>query len=449
MLNYPQEVLVGGKATVKWIKNLSRQEIHAVIQDKEIPAELLPELTKNIPVKFLHNVSCHKKLQPDLRITILRRIFRANPTELKNKAKIDIYTNILKLQWWSERDHQITRSYIQEVEKLSKNGQPKSKQPKSKSKKKTKVPAKAAETSSLRFTPRPLPDSTLTDISKYLEFHRAGALWAARSKASEIEYCQLVACLMIDGAVEEFPSLANSATDLISVEDLIGFRIELDTGVHTIATMNQMQDFLTGFKFKMRGDYAATFLDHANADQDKNEAVFDLMVRACSFSNLDYELKKQAIKSIASSYPQYLDNLESILKLDKVAVTQGGMATITFSAGLNVQFTDISFKYWKISEDESYGFPVRFTIKFDRKTKLNICTATITKLLPGQVYMFAIAAKAKEQELRLEPGEFEVPHLPYVSPQGVNTYFGSVNYGAPVPIGGGGERRWMQFQCQN
>jgi hypothetical protein len=59
--------------------------------------------------------------------------------------------------------------------------------------------------------------------------------------------------------------------------------------------------------------------------------------------------------------------------------------------------------------------------------------------------MFAIAAKAKEQELRLEPGEFEVPHLPYVSPQGVNTYFGSVNYGAPVPIGGGGERRWMQF----
>jgi hypothetical protein len=47
-LNYPAEVLTGGKPTIKWIKELSRQEIHAVIQDKEIPGKLLAELTKNI-----------------------------------------------------------------------------------------------------------------------------------------------------------------------------------------------------------------------------------------------------------------------------------------------------------------------------------------------------------------------------------------------------------------
>jgi hypothetical protein len=320
-----------------------------------------------------------------------------------------------------------------------------SKKVKAKKKGKTKVAAKVVKPTILRLSPRPLPDSTLTDISKYLEFHRAGALWATRSKASELEYCQLMAYLLIDDAIKDFPSLANSATDLISVEDLISFRIELDTGVHTVAAINQMQDFLVGFKFKMRGEYASAFLEQANVDLDKNEALFDLMVRACSFSNLDYESKIQAIRLTAAGHQQYLDNLESTLKLDKVAVTQGGMATITFSAGLNVHFTDISFKYWKISEDESYGFPVRFTIKFDRNTKLNICTATITKLLPGQVYIFAIAATAKEQELRLEHVEFEVPQLPYVSAPGINTYFGSVSHGAPVPIGGGGERRWMQF----
>jgi hypothetical protein len=445
MLNYPQEILVGGKATINWINNLSRQEIHAVIQDKEIPEELLPELVRNIPAKFLHNLASHKKLQPELRITILRRIFRADSAVLKNDSKIIIYNNILKLRWWSEKDHQITRAYIQEVSKLSNIEQPKSRKAKSKTKKKPKISVKAAEAPSLRYPPRPLPDSTLTDISKYLEFHRAGALWAARSKASEIEYCQLMACLMIDDAIKDFPSLANSATDLISVEDLISFRIELDTCVHTVVTINQMQDFLVGFKFNMRGEYAYAFLDQANVDLDKNEALFDLMVRACSFSNLDYESKIQALRLTAAGHQQYLENSESTLKLDKVAVTQGGMATITFSAGLNLKFSDNSFKYWKSSEDESYGFPVRFTIKFDRKTKLNICTVTITKLLPGQVYIFAIAATAKEQELRLEPVEFEVPQLPYVSAPGTNTYFGSVNHGAPVPIGGGGERRFMQF----
>jgi hypothetical protein len=63
----------------------------------------------------------------------LRRIFRANPSELKNQAKIDIYNNILKLQWWSEKDHQIARSYIQEVAKLPQNPKPKQKKAKSKS----------------------------------------------------------------------------------------------------------------------------------------------------------------------------------------------------------------------------------------------------------------------------------------------------------------------------
>ena len=112
---------------------------------------------------------------------------------------------------------------------------------------------------------------------------------------------------------------------------------------------------------------------------------------------------------------------------------------------INLEFNETAFKYWKSSEDESYGFPVRFTKEFDRKTKLNICTVTITKLLPGQAYKFVITATAKEQKFRLELGEFEVPQVPYVSTQGVNTYFGSVSHGAPVPIGGGGERRWMQF----
>jgi hypothetical protein len=444
-LNYPAQVLTDGKATIKWTKELSRQEIHAVIQDKDIPVVLLPELTKNIPAKFLHNLACHKKLQPELRITVLRRIFRANPSELKNQAKIDIYKNILKLQWWSEKDHQITRSYIQEVTKLSKDPQPVSKKVKAKKKGKTKVAAKVVKPTILRLPPRPLPDSTITDIAKYLDYHRAKSLWKTRSELADMQYCKILACSMMENAVSAFPSLASSAVPSLSLEDLLSFRIELNKGLHRSVSSDEMQDLLNGYKLKMRGEYASTFLTHVDANRDKHEVLYELLTKACSHSEEDYQLKIYGLESTASTYEQHLEKLLPSLKEGKVEVTQGGMATITFSASINLEFNETAFKYWKSSEDESYGFPVRFTMEFDRKTKLNICTVTITKLLPGQAYKFAITATAKEQKFRLELGEFEVPQVPYVSTQGVNTYFGSVSHGAPVPIGGGGERRWMQF----
>jgi hypothetical protein len=444
-LNYPAEVLTGGKATIKWIKELSRQEIHAVIQDKEIPRELLAELTKNIPVKFLHNLACHKKLQPELRITILRRIFRANPSELKNQTKIDIYNNILKLQWWSEKDHRIARSYIQEVAKLPQNPKPKQKKAKSKKTAKDIAAGKVVKSPIRRLHQQPLPDSTITDIAEYLDQHRAKSRRKTHSELAEMQYCKILACSMMENAVKAFPSLASSVVPLLSLEDLLSFRIELNKGLHRSVSSYEVQDFLNGYKLKMRGEFASTFLTLVDTDRDKYEVLYELLVRASSFSEEDYQLKINGLESTASIYEQHLEKMLPSLKHGKVEVTQGGMATITFSASINLEFSEIAFRYWKSSEDESYGFPVRFRIEFDRKTKLNVCTVIITKLLPGQSYMYSIAGMQKDQELKLEPGEIWVPQLPYVSAEGINTYFENRVSSAVVPFGGGGERRWMQF----
>ena len=442
MLNYPAEILDGTKSTTVWIRSLSRQELHAVIQDKEIPTELLPELARNVPAKFLYNLACHKKLQPSLRVTILRRIFRADASQLKNEAKLDAYNSILKLRGWTEKELQITRSYIQEITKLSKNKKKKPKKAKVKREPKVVAAVKVVERRYVRPVPLPLPDSTLWDIAKYLDYHRAKALWQARSQIADIEFFQNLACSMFDEVVSEFPALARKATNALSTEDLLSFRIELNQGLHKSASSEDMQDFVNGYKIKMRGEFASAFLTHFDAERNKNEVLYELMVRACSYSEEDRQQKLESLDSAASKYEQYLERIQPALNHGKVSVTEGGMATITFRASINLKLPENAFKYWKSAENENNGQSVRFKTDFDREAKMIVCTATFTKLSAGETYSFAVTAIHKGQEFKLESRKFKVPDLPPSAPYVFHDYR---HYGAPVPFGGGGERRWMQF----
>ena len=442
MLNYPAEILDGTKSTAVWIKSLSRQELHAVIQDKEIPTDLLPELARNVPAKFLYNLACHKKLQPSLRVTILRRIFRADASQLKNEAKLDAYNSILKLRGWTERELQITRSYIQEITKLSKNKKKKPKKFKVKRAPKIVTAVKIEARRYVRPAPLPLPDSTLWDVAKYLDYHRAKALWQARSQIADIEFFQNLACSMFDEAMSEFPALARRATSALSIEDLLSFRIELNQGLHKPASNDDMQDFVNGYKVKMRGEFASAFLTHFDDDRDKNEVLYELMVRACAYSEEDRQQKLESLNSAASKYEQHLAHIKPALNHGKVSVTEGGMATITFRASINLKLSENAFKYWKSSENEDSGQSVRFKTDFDREAKMLVCTATFTKLAAGETYTFAVTAIHNGQELKLESRKFKVPDLPPSRPY---VYYDNRHYGAPVPFGGGGERRWMQF----
>jgi len=442
MLNYPAEILDGTKSTTVWIRSLSRQELHAVIQDKEIPTELLPELARNIPAKFLYNLACHKKLQPSLRVTILRRIFKADASQLKNDAKMDAYNSILKLRGWSEKELQITRSYIQEVTKLSKNYKKKPKKAKAKSGTKVVAAVKVVERRIVRSVPLPLPDSTIWDIAKYLDYHRAKALWQARSLIADIEFFQNLACSMFDEAVSDFPALARKANNALSLEDLLSFRIELNQGLHKPSSSDDMQDLVNGYKVQMRGDFASAFLTHFDADRDKNEVLYELMVRACAYSEEDRQQKLESLDSAASKYEQYLARIQPALNHGKVSVTEGGMATITFRASINLKLPDDAFKYWKSSENENNSQSVRFKTDFDREAKMIVCTATFTKLAAGETYSFAVTAIFNGQEFKLKSKVFKVPDLPPSAPYVHHDYR---HYGAPVPFGGGGERRWMQY----
>ena len=90
-VNYPAEILINPALQRKWIKGLTKAEIHRVVHDKELPVPLMGELYKSIPEKMLVNLIRHKKLPNELRPPILRRLFKANSTQMSTQEKMKIF----------------------------------------------------------------------------------------------------------------------------------------------------------------------------------------------------------------------------------------------------------------------------------------------------------------------------------------------------------------------
>jgi len=112
---YPSEVILDAKKRLPWIKSLSKEALHRVVQDKNLPLELFGDLARNVPIQFLKNLSNHKKLPMELRVPILRRIYSAKIQEMNHAEKLNVLNTLVQMKNWSEREKQITNSYITEV----------------------------------------------------------------------------------------------------------------------------------------------------------------------------------------------------------------------------------------------------------------------------------------------------------------------------------------------
>lgn len=431
---YPSEVLAGGKSCAAWIKNLSRLELHELIQDRDIPLTLLPELVSNIPPKYLRNLILHKKLQPELRVTILRRIYRASQNEINNESKIEAFRFVSTQKRWTKRELQIAQSYILEVNKQSGVAVSKPKRKKAK---------KHKDTFALSFV---VKDANMSDISSLLRNFRTRLLCELQSTSSKFKDSETQASLLIEQASREFPSLSESAISQISIEELLAYQIAINQDLFVTSSVFQFEDFIDSYKTQLRGPLASDFLKHWNTQIPPAESLYQLMIRAASRSEEDFESKQKSLEMVSKRFDSHVLAMQPVLNYGQVNATSGGVATITFSASFNLEFTEMSFKYWHNSEDESHAFPVRFKVDFDRESKLNICSTTITSLKPGEAYFYAIHAMHNEHGFNLEPREFKIPDLPKAEPSSGYVRGDYRDYGAPVPLGGGGERRFNQLR---
>ena len=440
---YPPEVLKGGGAATKWISALTRAELHLVVQDKQLPIPLVGELVKHVPVKYLKNLVHHKKCTSELRITVLRRIYRAKPNEMKIPDRIQTYNSILKISDLSDKEKRITKSYIRELEqgnysKDSSKPEKELKKTPKKSKRKKKVVRR-------ELPPVIIRDSTVSEVVNFLKMARKGLISESGIDSKILDSCRTKSAAMLSYSLRTFKSLAASSNYQIDMEDLLTFRMELNDGLHSRSKSGSSEEFFKNYEQSNRGEFARKFLLDIDMENNAPENLYTLLVKASSLSPADFASKMTDFQIASQSFDEYLAGITPQLNYGKVETTLGGMAKISFSASLNFQFTEDSFKYWESTQDESFGFPIKFQVSFDRKTNLNNCKVTITGLLPGMCYKYEIKALNGDQEFKLFPREFKIPDPPEVVVSSGYVRGDYRDYGAPVPLGGGGERRFSQF----
>lgn len=440
---YPPEVLQGGGPAVKWIKNLSREKLHSVVQDKSLPNPMLRELARNVPVKFLKNLINHKKLDPDSRITGYRRIFRSSTQEMKNEEKLSSYKAILSINNITDKEKRIVNSYIQEIKKLLKNS---SKQNQKASQKPQKIEPVIKTPPHVKYRqPIAKPDSTLEEIVRFLVFHRSSGLWKKPSIFAKTQDFKIRSALLChENNFDENDFIKEFKTS-ISPEDLLSFRMEIDSGLYDKETSITSQYFIEQFRKDLRGNLAINFLEEFAHLKDWSELLFSLMLKAVSEGTAKYIANCSKIKYVSTLYEDLIIGLDPILNYGHVNTFGAGSAEISFSASVNLEIDEFSFKYWPIGEDESASFPVKLNKSFNFSSRLYQYSAIINRLTPGGLYIYGIYSKFNGRQFKLEPREFKVPKLPTPVPTTVNPNRIDFDYGAPVPVGGGAERRAHQF----
>jgi hypothetical protein len=312
-------------------------------------------------------------------------------------------------------------------------------------KKTSKKPKRKKRATRKESPPVIIRDSTVSEVVNFLRSARFGLIAELGENSKLLIDCQTQAGAMIADSQVEFQSLAIYSVNRIDMEDLLSFRIELNTELHRESKLGSNEEFIKSYKQINRGDVAKEFFTGINIQKEASEILYELLVKASSLSQIDFESKIVNLQSASHGFRKYLEKIPPQLNYGPVELTKGGMVTITFSASLNLKFTADSFIYWESEQDESFGFPIKFKVEFDRNSTLNNCTVTITNLLPGMRYMFGISALNGDRRIKLEPMEFKIPDLPKAEPSSGYVRGDYRDYGAPVPLGGGGERRFNQF----
>lgn len=444
LVSYPTEIHLDPAFQRKWIKGLSNTEIHRVIHDKDLPVSLMEELSKSIPEKMLVNLIRHKKLPSELRPPILRRLFKAKSNQMSAQQKMKIFSDLNNLTSWPRRERQIVNSYIHEIQKRL--APAKSEKPISKKRfdKKSEHP-RNVQIHKLSKVMNVHPDTTSPGIAKYLNQQYAELIKSEITNNSVTDLAAMYAHLTIEKGNFGIPEVPLSLRRYFSNYDILKFRFEIDLGIFSEKNSFESQELLISYGRVLKGDLARVILDEIDVQESSLETLYSLILRTCSNSNNEYFVRKNSFLEASKSIVGVLNRFKPLLNYGRVEVTNGGMANINFSSSPNLEFSESSLRVWSASDGESKCRFVKFLADFDSEKFLLRCRTTLTKLNSGERYFYAISGTFQDHELRLPPREFKIPDfVPSISSMdSKETHY--LSLGAPVPFGGGGERRFNQL----
>ena len=448
---YPSEVMLDAKRRLSWIKSLSKEALHQVVQDKNLPLELFGDLAKNVPIQFLKNLSTHKKLPMELRVPILRRIYSAKIQEMNHAEKLNALNTLVQMKNWSEREKQITNSYITEVKKqiegqslTSTFGRKNQQNVKPKSKKLKQDSPKIIDQIRLALgSPR---ESSKHEVAEVVLSLLQTLVEKEKQKKKELDLCAIRVSVLTPFFRDLLSSRNIIDSELIPIEELILLQIQINLDLFLNETRYHANRVIASYKDLTRGQFAEDILAGNTTPEDPYKLLFEMLLKLSASDDLDYENRRSWLMDCSTSYPALLKSIKPILEKGGVHFTTRDSVSIQMRSSIVVDLEGASVKYWRTeTEDESDAFSEPLRKVYSRKERLFLYDARLTHLKPGVWYSYLLTGIQIEKALEIPLQKFQMPSLEpvlTVKPPGRSS-FDYRDYS--VPTGQGTERRHQQF----
>ena len=436
-LEYPLEVLSDPKELPKWVKSLTKEQLHVCAQDKEAPAAVLSEVAKNAPIKILKNLVHNKKLPPEARVPILRRIYRAANEDIKPIEKIAVYSSIIDIKSWSEKEKQTANSYISEVRKAIGNKPLKKVQKSKKSKTEKRNDREKQRPVAPPRIIEPPKDSTKSEIlgSVFLIIRNLQSSKYALS--SRLYKHSLGFRTLLDGYISKYNGAGLAKNRNMSLEVLLELEIQIQNDCFIDLDNYSREEVEKQYRKYTRGNLAESLLIKFEGIQNSIEFIESLVLTLSSENENEIETKSAWIKETAKSFRNEIDNREYKIKHIGMSLSTSGMANLYFKTEPILEIGNESIKYWKIVDGVSQNMMfARDILLYDAGQ--NIFHCTFYKLDSGSKYRYQICGQVFDTVISSNVMEFET-----TTPR---VHYG--NYGSSeisFSVGGGGERRYQQF----
>ena len=436
-LEYPLDLFDDPKELPKWVKTLSKEQLHVCAQDKEAPAAVLSEVAKNAPIKILKNLVHNKKLPPEARVPILRRIYRATDEEIKPIEKIAVYSSIIEIKSWSEREKQTAHSYISEVRKTIGN-QPLKKVQKVKKAKIEKMNDKQKQRPIV--PPRiiePPKDSTESEIVASVFLIIGNLQNSNYALSSRLHKHSMGFRTLLDDYFSGYKSLGLAKDRNTSLEVLLQLEIQIQNDCFLNLENYSREEVERQYRRYTRGDLAETLLRKFENIQNPVELIQSLVLTLSSENENEIETKKDWVVETAKSFRDEIDNRQYEIKHIGMNISTSGMASLYFKTEPIVEIGSESIKYWKIIDGINQKIMYANDV-FHYDAAQNIYHCTFYKLDSGSTYGYQIFGQIFNLEISSNVMEFQtaIPRVHYENHRSSEISFS---------VGGGAERRHQQF----
>jgi len=451
-VSIPQHLISDPSQFAAWVNKLPKKEIHELVHSKDIQLEAMLLLAKQGPVPLIRNL-VFQKIQPEgMTEIILKRVFKFREDRISFEKKKNFYELVKDFAWITNRDKQLARTYLGQLNKNGRLSNPASGKGSSaknnKNLKKDKTLSKGNPShqtmlqnheidDSQSKRQEPLPAFIIEKAYQILTRHKREYF----RRTDTVEYRIAIYEALAVELCEQYQNSEIFRIPPAYLRNLMRLSFELNSGFYEASPEGMLSKLQKEVMFPAWSSIYQGISQYLDGVTDPARYVFKLLVRLTSPSDEKSEEIARWFEDTLLRFEALKSKLVPEIRDLKCDYARYGSARVTFKIPPYVILSSEPLIYWKRDSDKSQDVehsPVlRIHNSEDRDYKYQV---TLAHLEYDVVYCCEVVGMYEGRQLKSKVIEFTFEKE---APRG-RAPSGGIDWNAVIPYGGGGERRFQQ-----